>query len=107
MRVFHVQFGLLRLLFSNKAALVAENLALRQQIIVLQRGIKKPRIKRRDRVFWAWLSRLWNGWRSALIIVQPETVVKWHRAGFRLYWRWKSRGAGRPRKDRIIRNVIR
>jgi len=107
MRIFHVLFRLLRLAVSSHAALVAENLALRQQIIVLQRGTKKPRIKRRDRIFWAWLSRLWNRWRSALIIVQPETVVKWHRAGFRLYWRWKSRRTGRPRKAPVVRDLIR
>jgi len=88
--------------------LAAENLALRQQIIVLRRSVKRPKIERSDRVFWAWLSRLWPGWRSALIIVQPETVIKWHRAGFRLYWRWKCHArSGRPKKDLIVRRLIR
>ena len=73
MRILCFLFRLLRLAVSSHAALVAENLALRQQIIVLQRGIKRPRIKRRDRIFWAWLSRLWADWRSALVIVQPDT----------------------------------
>ena len=108
MLAFHFLFGLLRLFFSNKPALVAENLALRQQLAVLRRRVRRPRLRNRDRVFWAWLSRLWKGWRSVLVIVQPDTVVKWHRAGFRLYWRWKSRTTiGRPKKDVIVRNLIR
>ena len=107
MLAFHAVFGLLRLLFSDKAALVAENLALRQQLAVLRRSVRRPRLRNRDRIFWAWLSRLWKGWRSALTIVQPESVVKWHRSGFRLYWRWRSHTTGRPRKDLVIRDLIR
>ena len=103
----HVLFGLLRLFFSNKAALVAENLALRQQLAVLRPSVRRPKLRNRDRIFWAWLSRLWKGWRSALTIVQPEIVVKWHRSGFRLYWRWRSHTTGRPRKDLVIRDLIR
>ena len=72
---------LLRLLLQSRATLAAENLALRQQGAVLQRS----RLHRRDRIFWGWLSRLWRGWRSSLIVVQPETVLRWHREGFRLY----------------------
>jgi putative transposase len=74
----------LRALFRNRATVAAENLALRHQLGVLQRSVKRPRLRRRDRIFWAWLSRVWAGWRSSLIIVKPETVVRWHRAGFRL-----------------------
>jgi transposase InsO family protein len=73
--------------------------------MVLKRQIPRPRLKRRDRLFWVVLSRLWSGWRSALVIVEPDTVCKWHRAGFRLFWRWKSQ-SGRPRKDREIRRLI-
>ncbi len=99
---------LLRLLLQSRAALVAENLALRQQVAVLQRSVKRPRLHRRDRIFWVWLSRLCRGWRSSLIVVQPETVIRWHRQGFRLYWRWKSRGGrGRPKFDAEIRALIR
>jgi hypothetical protein len=76
---------LLRLLLQSRAALAAENLALRQQVAVLQRSLKRPRVRRRDRIFWVWLSRLWRGWRSSLLVVQPETVIRWHREGFRLY----------------------
>jgi len=94
--------------FAGRAALMAENLALRQQLIVLQRSVKRPKLRTRDRIFWVWLSRLWSGWRSALALVQPETVVKWHRQGFKLYWRWKSRKKrGRPPVDREIRDLIR
>ena len=74
---------LLRLLLQSRAALAAENLALRQQVAVLQRSVKRPRLHRRDRIFWLWLSRLWRGWRSSLIVVQAETVLRWHSEGFR------------------------
>jgi hypothetical protein len=96
----------LRVLFGSRAALAAENPALRQQPIVLQRSVKRPQLRKRDRNFWSWLSRLWTGWRSALLIIQPQTVLRWHRHGFRLYWRWKSRKKpGRPRVDRQIRDL--
>jgi putative transposase len=100
---------LLRGLLANRAALAAENLALRQQLGVLQRSCKRPRLRRRDRVFWVWPSRLWQGWRSCLIVVQPATVVRWHRQGFRLYWRWRSRSnkAGRPSLDAEVQQLIR
>ena len=100
--------ALLRQLLQSRAALAAENLALRHQIVILQRSVKRPRLHRRDRIFWVWLSRLWRGWRSSLIVVQPETVIRWHRQGFRLYWRWKSRSrCGRPKLDAEIRALIR
>jgi transposase InsO family protein len=98
----------LRLLLQSRAVLVAENLALRQQIAILQRSVKRPRLHRRDRIFWVWVSCLWRGWRSSLLVVQPETVIRWHRQGFRLYWRWKSRSrGGRPKLDAQIRVLIR
>ena len=81
----------LRAMTIRRSTLAAENLALRQQLAVLERTAKRPRLRQRDRVFWVWLSRLWRDWRSVLVIVQPDTVVRWHRQGFRLYWRWKSR----------------
>ena len=100
--------ALLRHLLQSRATLVAENLALRHQIVILQRSVKRPRLHRRDRIFWVWLSRLWRGWRSSLLVVQPETVLRWHREGFRLYWRWKSRSrCGRPKLDAEIRALIR
>ena len=75
---------------ARRANLVAENLALRQQLTVQQRTVKRPKLKSKDRVLWTWLSRIWPEWKSALIIVKPETVIKWNRQGFKLYWRWKS-----------------
>ena len=77
-----------------------ERNALRHQLAVLQRQARgRPRLRPGDRLFWAWLCGLWPGWRRALVIVKPDTVLRWHRRGFRLYWRWKSRsrGPGRPR----------
>ena len=98
---------MLRSLLSNRARLLAENLALRQQLALLQCNGKRPRLRQRDRIFWVWLSRLWTGWRSALVIVKPATVVKWHRRGFKLYWRWKSRKRGRPKVAPEVRTLIR
>jgi hypothetical protein len=92
MGTLRVVMILLRQLLLSRVALAAENLALRQQVTVLQRSVKRPRVHRRDRIFWVWLSRLWRGWRSSLIVVQPETVLRWHREGFRLYWT----GVGSP-----------
>jgi putative transposase len=108
MDVLKLSFLFMRSLFVSRAALVAENLALRRQLTVLQRSARRPRLRRWDRIFWVWFSRVWGGWRSALVIVRPETVVRWHRQGFRLYWRWKSRpgGIGRPRAEREIRDLV-
>lgn len=84
-----------------------ENIALRQQLMVLQRQTGKVQLRDRDRVFWVWLHRVWPGWRRALVLVQPATVVGWHRRGFRVYWRWKSRArGGRPRVDPSVRSLI-
>jgi len=83
-------------LFRSRATLELENLALRHQIGVLQQFARKcPKLTSGDRLFWVWLSRLWRDWRSVLVIVKPETVVAWHRAGFRLFWTWKVR-RGQP-----------
>src|SRR5215472_7773052 len=94
----------------GQAALQAENIALRHQVTALQRThTKRPALKPGDRCLWVWLSRLWSGWRSALIIVMPETVIGWHRQGFRWYWTWKIRHgkAGRPPVPKQIRDLIR
>ncbi|MEX2169841.1 MAG: integrase core domain-containing protein [Pirellulales bacterium] len=100
-------FLLCRAVCLSPAALVAENAALRQQLAVYKRESLRPKLRRRDRIFWVWLSQLWSDWRSALVIVQPETVVHWHRAGFRLYWRLKSRKSGRPKASAEVRQLIR
>jgi putative transposase len=90
MFIFSAFFLFFRSLFVSRISLVTEILVLRQQLLVLNRTVKQPRLRRQDRIFWAFLSRLWKDWREALIIVKPETVIKWHREGFRLYWRWES-----------------
>ncbi len=104
-----VIFIFLRAAVRSRAELAAENLVLRQQLSVLEQDSKRPRLRNRDRIFWTWIARLWSNWRSLLVIVQPETVIRWHKLGFRLYWRWKSRSRkpGRPKIDAEIRKLIR
>jgi len=87
--------------------LVAENLVLRQQLAVLKHGRSRPRLTDADRLFWVLLSRIWSDWRASLHVVQPETVLRWYRQGFRYYWRWKSRRRGRPKIDPEVRTLIR
>src|SRR4029450_7229577 len=86
-----------------------ENVALRHQLAILQRSVPRPRLRRRDRLLWVAFSQLWAGWRSSLFIVRPSTGLAWHRQGFQLYWRWKSRrrSAGRPPLDLELRTLIR
>ena len=95
--------------FRSRAALQVEILALRHQIGVLRRSSKRPNLTVADRVFWAWLSGVWTDWRSALVIVKPQTVIAWHRKGFRLFWTWKVRRGriGRPTVSREVRDWIR
>src|SRR5262245_32399253 len=82
----------------SRAALHLEVLVLRHQLQVLQRSRpRRLRLTKMDRWLWVWLSRSWNDWRTALVIVKPETVIGWHRRGLRLFWTWKSRRrGGRP-----------
>jgi putative transposase len=94
----------------KRVALQAEVLALRHQLLVLQRKNEKKRLRLSvaDRFLWVWLSRIWADWRSALRVVKPETVIAWHRKGFRLYWSWKSRRRqGRPPVSVDLRGLIR
>ena len=102
--------SMLRSCLRTRAIMQIEILALRHQLAVLQRRTKKrPSLRTVDRLLWVLLSRVWAQWRSALVIVKPETVIAWQRKGFRLYWRWKSRGgkSGRPCVSREIRELIR
>jgi len=92
----------------SQRELALENLALRQQLAVVKRTSKRPKLTNADRAFWVALSRLWPDWQDALILVKPETVIRWHRKGFKLYWTWKSRHrGGRPRIDAEIRMLVR
>jgi len=96
-------------MFRSRNSRAVENLALRHQIEVLQRNADRPLLRWRDRAFWDLLSCVWPDWRKSLYIVQPETLIRWHRQGFRYYWRWKSRirWPGRPQTPREVRDLIR
>ena len=108
-RILWAAIAALRSGFRSRRQLVLENLALRQQLAtVLQK--RRPLIRPADRAFWVVLRRLWSGWADAVVIVKPETVIGWHRAGFSLYWKWLSktgRPAGRPSVARQVRDLVR
>ena len=95
--------------FKSRTALQAENLALRHQLTVLRRSVKRPKLITADRLLWAWLSQVWIDWRSSLLILKPETVIGWHRKGFRMFWTWKVRRGkpGRPTVPKDVRKLIR
>lgn len=100
--------SLLRLFYSRRTLLL-ENLALRQQLVVLKRRHSRPQFTRIDKVFWVLAKRFWSHWEQALIAASPETVVRWHHAGFRLYWTWLSRHQicfGRKRISKELRELI-
>src|SRR5215510_1688053 len=97
-------------LLRPKALLVAENLCLRQQLVVLRRRQLRPRLLGADRRFWILARQWYSGWRDVLLIVQPETVLRWHREGWRAYWRWRSRPrrtGGREPISAEVRALIR
>ena len=98
----------MRVFFVFRTNLALEILALRQQVAVLKRKRPRPKLNCMDRLFWTVLRKLWSRWAEVLLIVKPETVVGWHRAGFRLYWRWRSRGpaGGRHRLTLEVRELI-
>src|SRR5207248_1597572 len=102
---------LLRLLGSavrDREALVAENLLLRHQLTVLARPTRKrPRLRARDKLFWVVVRALRRDWRRHLVVVRPESVIRWHRQAWQLFWRWRSRGPlGRPRLSAEVRELI-
>ena len=93
--------------FRSRRDLALENLVLRHQLQVALRTNPTPRLRRRDRVLWVWIDRLWPASRRHLLIVRPETVLRWHRKGWRLYWTWRSRGRiGRPRMPAEVKELI-
>ena len=92
--------GALFAALARPGELVLENIVLRQQVAVLLRRTPHPRLRPGDRRFWLLLRLLWSRWAEVLVLVRPETVVRWHRAGFRWWWRWKSApGVGRPPEE--------
>jgi putative transposase len=97
-----------RVFFRSRSDTALEVLALRQQIAVLKRKRPRPKLNSWDRLFWTILRQCWSRWTDVLVLVKPDTVVGWHRAGFRLYWRWRSRPlGGRPKITEEIRVLIR
>jgi putative transposase len=102
-------FGALYRLVRNRQDLLLENLVLRQQLTVLKRHRPRPNLTLFDKAFWIAVSRLWSQWKRSLIIVTPESVVRWHRAGFRMYWKLisKVRGPiGRRPTPKEVRQLI-
>ena len=95
-------------LFKSRWRLEAENLFLRHQLnIALRRAPNRFRLRGSDRALLIWMTKLWPSLRSATQVVQPETILRWHRADFKVFWRWKSRNrAGRPKIDRGLRDLI-
>ena len=100
--------GLLASKFKPRARLEAENVVLRHQLNVLQRAAsKRPKLTNLDRLIFVWLYRLFRGIVNAVTVVRPETIIRWHRGGFGLYWRWRSRRrGGRPRIPADVRRLI-
>ena len=108
-RFIVLSLGTLVRLLRARRSLLLENLVLRQQLAVLKRRHPKPRIARLDKLFWVAVRRFWSGWKQSLMVVTPETVVRWHRAGFRLYWRLISRArtqVGRRQTSQEVRELI-
>src|SRR5258705_9521378 len=108
-RLLLLLLGVLRSACRSRADLMLENAALRHQLGVLMRAGRRSRVTAADRWFWVVLRRLWSPWSEVLVFVKPETVVRWHRAGFRLYWNWHSRRGrqGRPRAAAELRALVR
>src|SRR5438552_18264102 len=99
---------LIRATMRDREALVAENVLLRQQLAVLTRPTRRrPRLHARDKLFWVVVRALRHDWRRHLVVVRPESVIRWHRQAWRLLWRWRSRGPlGRPRLSAEVRELI-
>src|SRR5580700_4093607 len=99
--------GLVVLTCRSRSTLEAENLFLRKQLALFQERQTKPRrADNSTRWLLGFVSR-WFDWRNALVVVKPETLIRWHRKGFRLFWRWKSRPGGRPRLPKDLQALIR
>ena len=105
----HAFLSALGVLFRSQLSLRVENVALRHQLAIYQRTVRRPTIRPEDRILWSWLSRCWARWRDVLIFVQPETVLAWQRRRFRDHWARRSRAGtpGRPQISKEIRELIR
>jgi hypothetical protein len=96
----------LRSALRSHADLALENLALLQQLAAFAHSGRRPRIRAADRLFWVALYRLWSRWLEVLVFVKPETVIRWHRAGFRRYWTWRYMPRRPPRPDAVQRWLV-
>ena len=96
-----------RLLFKSKRGLIFENLMLRQQLNIYKRKSKKPKLENIDRIILVWISKIFSKWKSALVIVKVSTLIGWHKKGFKLYWKRKSRRVGRPNIDWQLIKLVR
>ena len=97
-------------IFKSKSRLVAENLCLRQQLVVLKRRQARPRLRDADRRFWVLVCHWFSDWSNCLIVVKSDTVIRWHRKGWKAYWRWRStrsKTSGRKKTDPKLRALIR
>jgi transposase InsO family protein len=109
LRLVSLLFGLIVSAFRSRRSLLLENLVLRQQLAVLKSKRPQPRFTAWDKLFWVLLRRSWPHWKRVLVLVQPETVARWHRVGFKCYWAWISRRkvrAGRKCVSKEVRDLI-
>src|SRR5437016_7002073 len=109
LKIIMVVIRFVILVFGGQKQVALENAALRQQLAVFKRDVKRPRLHRRDRLFWIGLRTIWKDWKSALVIVRPETVISWHRNRFKRYW-WRlsqPKTPGRPPMSTEIRKLVR
>ena len=104
-QILTLVLGTIVRLFYARRKLVLENLALRQQLTVFKRRHPRPRLTLLDKLFWVAARQVWSGWKQFLIIVLPDTVIRWHRAGFELYWRVISRFRGQVGRRRISKDI--
>jgi putative transposase len=106
LRALRILVSTVRAATRSRADLLLEIVALRQQLEIFRRQTPRPKLRRGDRVFWIWLRRHGSRWRTALVIGKPDTVLEWHRRGYRAYWRWKSNGKpGRPRVSFLRQHI--
>ena len=108
-RLLRLLIGLFSRLLCSRRDLMLENLALRQQLMVFKRHRSRPKMENLDKLFWVVTRWLWSRWKEALVIVAPETVVRWHRTGFHVYWSWLSRHRkvfGRKRISKELQELI-
>jgi len=109
MTAMFAMLAYLRAFLVARHRLALEAVALRQQLAVYKRKQPRPKLNRFDRLFWVFVRQIWTNWAEALILVKPATVVAWHRAGYRLVWKWRSRRQrrGRPKIAEEVRDLIR